>query len=198
MANTKPGFIINPCQACFKKLRSKGECNLHQLSDCFAETAAAFTGVPSNDSFRGKGINESWQGCISKLAASMGRSQKCELRMYEPPIFVDTPHYYPDLLASTRDKKQALEGCLKLCSNEPNKKEACKEACYVDNDVVIEVLNKGDQEQESGDKNTVSKKHATQTGGNTSMGNKLMIVGAIVLSLSLVAYLYKKNKERVY
>lgn len=187
-------FILNPCTACMKKLRRKGQCNLHQLNDCFVETAAAFTGVPSNDSFRDRNINPSWYGCISELAGELGRPM-CELRMAEAPVFHDIPHYYPRALADTKNKQAALKICLDSCSEVTNNREACKEACYTDNDAVIEVLdgnntvtNQPGNQSENHSRNTTAS--ATQNGTKKT----IIIVGLLILVCAML-FLLSRSKN---
>lgn len=179
-------FVLNPCTACMKKLRRKGQCNLHQLNDCFVETAAAFTGVPSNDSFRDRNINPSWYGCISELAGELGRPM-CELRMAEAPVFHDIPHYYPRALADTNNKQEALKICLDSCSEVTNNKEACKEACYTDNDAVIKVLDVQGSDQKESDGYY---KYRTQQ--KTSGGTNVLIISGIVLAIGFFLFLMYK------
>lgn len=185
-------FVLNPCTACMKKLRRKGQCNLHQLNDCFVETAAAFTGVPSNDSFRDRDINPSWYGCISELAGELGRPM-CELRMAEAPVFHDIPHYYPRALADTNNKQEALQICLSSCSEVTNNREACKEACYTDNDAVIEVLNtQGSDQKESSDYHTYRAQQKTTENNKT---NIVLILSSVLLLTGFFLFLLCRIKK---
>jgi len=52
------------------------------------------------------------------------------------PRFLNTPHYFPQLLEDTKDQKKALAYCLKKCEGGCRQIETCKMTCNVDYNAV--------------------------------------------------------------
>lgn len=180
-------YVLNPCNACNKHLRSQGKCNLHQLNNCFVDTATAFTGIPSTDSFRGQGINVAWQGCIDNLTKKLGRTP-CELRMAQAPVFVQVPHFFPQALVETEDKDMAYASCMAQCDGLTNNKNQCKINCGIDRDTVVSIIkpNNGD------------KQFAQGTGSNTSAKtnkNIIFVILSMLVFLGIALFLILCGKK---
>lgn len=180
-------YTLNPCVACNKYLKSKGACNLKQLNDCFVETAAAFTGIPSTDSFRGKGINVAWQGCIDSLTEEINRIP-CELRMSMSPVWVQTPHFFPQALVDTGNKEMAYSSCMQQCEGLTNNKEQCKINCGIDRDTVVSINTPN--QQDSGKMNQTSNTKS----GNKVLGNIFIGAGILVLVATFLFMIFRKKK----
>jgi hypothetical protein len=183
-------YTLNPCNACNQYFRSKGECNLHQLNNCFVETATAFTGIPSTDSFRGQGINVAWEGCINNLTRELGRIP-CQLRMSMSPSFAQVPHFFPQALVETEDKDMAYASCMAQCDKLTNNKNQCKINCRIDRDTVVSI-DKPNQQKTA--------QQATQdtqdTQGTKSSSNKTIFISLgvlILLAIGLFLILSRKK-----
>lgn len=179
---TETTYTLDPCSACNRYLQSKGSCNLHQLNNCFTETAAAFTGIPSNDSFRGKGINIAWEKCMDGLTDELGRTP-CELRMAKAPVWVQTPHFFPDALVQTGDKNQAYNICMTQCESLGNNKEQCKINCGIDRDTVVSVNPPVPQQVARGTNQADKSGKITRT---------VILVLAILLLIAILVFGFKK------
>lgn len=195
-------YTLNPCVACNKYLRSRGQCNLHQLNNCLVETSAAFTGIPSTDSFRKNNIEETWQGCIDNLTRELGRTP-CELRMAMAPVFVQAPHYFPNALVQVGDKDNAYEICMEQCSELSNNKEQCKINCQIDYDTVVSINKGKDNMKDEKTESSVTRNKANNTKvGNTETNNtekstrKLVVIIGILVAISFVGCIFLMRKNR--
>ena len=126
-------YSINPCKAALEKYKDaldKGHLSVNGINNTCYDVCGAFSGV-----------GDSWQipddcakncmECVSNIKASMCRND-CDYKApRRPPIFNQTPHYFPNLLEQTKDPAQALHKCMKLCEKTSYPGE-CKETCRVD------------------------------------------------------------------
>ena len=126
-------LTINPCRACREK--HQDDCNINTINDCVAETAAAFAGIPNNSVVEGTPSGANWYGCMSDLMTSQGRDFT-NLRLDVAPVFVQTPHHFPHLLASNGgDKAAALRACKEACATSRSN-SVCQEHCVTDHNAV--------------------------------------------------------------
>lgn len=129
-------FELNPCKACWEKYKSGG-CDINTINSCVVETAAAFNGIPSNNSIINTPADKNWQDCIVKMMKAEGRSP-CDLQLAMAPVFYQTPHYFPSLFAASGNPDQALSKCLNHCSGQNHNKIACMQNCKTDRAAVQE------------------------------------------------------------
>lgn len=130
-------FTLNPCSACWKKYKS-GNCNINEINSCVAETAAAFTGYPSNSLVSGTDAGKNWQQCMETMMKAEGRTP-CDFQLEMAPVWNQYPHYfYPELL-NTKNANKAEQNCILRCSKLRNNKKPCIENCKTDRDAVQEV-----------------------------------------------------------
>jgi hypothetical protein len=131
-------YKINPCIACHKKYADT-EININDLNNCFSETVSAFTQYPTNNIvYNDQETNELWNTCMQGKMKQLGRAP-CNFQLQPAPVFVQTPHYLPQLLqanpAATKD--QLLKACKDKCSG-MNKLD-CQLSCQTDYDALIEL-----------------------------------------------------------
>ena len=127
-------LTINPCRACREK--HQDDCNINTINDCVAETTAAFAGIPNNSVVEGTPLGANWYGCMSDLMANQGRDFT-NLRLDVAPVFVQTPHYFPHLLASNGgDKAAALRACQDACATTSRSNSVCQEHCVTDHNSI--------------------------------------------------------------
>lgn len=130
-------FNINPCKACWEKYK-RGDCDINNVNSCVADTAAAFSGIPSNNFIRGTNAGENWQNCMKKMMKAQGRTP-CDFQLDMAPVFNQSPHYFPSLLAESRNPQKALSSCMQKCSELRHNPKACMQNCAVDNAAVEHV-----------------------------------------------------------
>lgn len=126
-------YTLNPCKACWEKYKS-GDCGMNDVNNCVVETAAAFSGIPSNNVIAGTAAGENWQDCMNKMLQAEG-ALPCSYRARElkmAPVFNQVPHYFPELLYKTGDAGKAQRSCMQKCSELPMNKKACMENCATD------------------------------------------------------------------
>ena len=129
-------YDINPCKSCWQKYKGR-DCNINELNDCLVDTATAFSAFPSNNSVRGTSLGQNWQDCIEQRMAGLpdiaNRPRSfCNFQLNMAPRWVQTPHYYPQLLEDTQDQEKALTACRERC----NGSHACKINCDTDHNAV--------------------------------------------------------------
>jgi len=127
-------FKLNPCKACWDKYKNS-DCNINTINSCVAETAAAFSGIPSNNFIAGTDADTNWETCMEKMKAAQGRSN-CDFQLSMAPVFVQAPHYFPGLLSEIGDAKVAKQTCLQKCQELRMNKQSCMENCKTDSDAV--------------------------------------------------------------
>ena len=131
-------YKINPCIACHKKYADT-ELNINDLNNCFSETVSAFTQYPTNNIvYNDLETNELWNTCMQGKMKQLGRDP-CNFQLQPAPVFVQTPHYLPQLLQTnpTLTKDQLLKACKDKCSG-MNKLD-CQLACKTDHDALVEL-----------------------------------------------------------
>jgi len=128
-------FDINPCKACLEKYE-RGVCDINSVNSCVAETAAAFAGIPSSNFTRNTAAGSNWNTCMDKMKASLGRTP-CDFRLSIAPVWVQAPHYFPELLNNIGNADNALEKCMVECDKITNTAGSCKENCLTDFAAVV-------------------------------------------------------------
>ncbi len=124
---TKKDFIIDPCSACLKKYDIK---DINNINHCCYNTLAAFANSSSINDFINYPDSKVCYKCVERSKEAMGRN-RCEFRLPAYPVFVQAPHYFPNLLEQTSDPKKSLEICLDKCQDS-NYKNECSENCRID------------------------------------------------------------------
>ena len=119
-------YIINPCKVCTNKFGS----DINSINKCLVETTAAFNQIPSNNAFSIK-QDENWEKCMNNVKQKLGKDSE-DLQLSESPVFVQAPHYIPELLKHTKNNKEALQICKEKCNKLRNKKNTCIENCNTD------------------------------------------------------------------
>ncbi len=131
-------FDINPCKACLEKYE-RGVCDINSVNSCVAETAAAFAGIPSSNFTRNTAAGTNWSTCMDNMKASLGRTP-CDFRLSIAPVWVQSPHYFPELLNNLKNTDVALEKCMVECSKNSNTEASCRENCLTDFAAVVPVV----------------------------------------------------------
>ena len=132
-------YIINPCNACHKKIQN-GECNINDLNDCYAETLAAYQRYPNNFVILGGDAKDNWKQCMSNKMGTLpyvaGKPRTfCNFQLNAAPVFVGD-HFFPSKLYEyDGDADKALNSCKLECKNVRNKNE-CAINCQVDFDAL--------------------------------------------------------------
>ena len=129
---------IDPCKACIKKYERTG-CDINDLNNCCYETLSAFSGKDSINSLTNDTNLLNCRECIASKLATMGPFPDgytvCDHRIAPPPIFVQTPHYFPQVFDG-KDIEGAKQQCISMCSNTSYPNE-CIENCLTDADAVV-------------------------------------------------------------
>jgi hypothetical protein len=137
-------YIINPCNACHKKIQNR-ECNINDLNDCYAETLAAYQRYPNNFVILGGDAKDNWKQCMSNKMETLpyvaGKPRTfCNFQLNAAPVFVGD-HFFPSKLYDyDGDADKALNACKLECKNVRNKNE-CAINCQVDFDALEKVEN---------------------------------------------------------
>jgi len=126
----KMSFTLNPCKACWEKY-NRGECSINNVNSCLTDTAAAFSGMPSNNFIRGTAAGENWSNCMEKMMKAQGRTP-CDFQLDMAPVWNQVPHYFPGFLAETGDPEKSQRSCMQSCSELRHNKKACMQNCVVD------------------------------------------------------------------
>ncbi len=135
-------YIINPCNACHKKIQNR-ECNINDLNDCYAETLAAYQRYPNNFVILGGDAKDNWRQCMSNKMETLpyvaGKPRTfCNFQLNAAPVFVGD-HFFPSKLYEyDGDADMALNACKLECKNVRNKNE-CAINCQVDFDALEKV-----------------------------------------------------------
>ena len=119
-------YIINPCEVCTNKFGS----DINNINKCLVETTAAFNQIPSNNAFSIK-QDENWEKCMNNVKQKLGKNPE-DLQLSESPVFVQAPHYIPELLKHTKNNKEALQICKEKCNKLRKQKNTCIENCNTD------------------------------------------------------------------
>jgi hypothetical protein len=122
-------FTINPCKACWEK-HKRGECGINSVNSCVTSTAAAFAGIPSSNYLQ-EAASHNWSECMQKMMAAQGRSP-CDFQLHMAPVWNQSPHYFPEILAQTENPEKAKQMCLQQCAELRHNSRACAENCVTD------------------------------------------------------------------
>lgn len=181
-------FEINPCKACWKKYK-RGDCDINNVNSCVTATAAAFTGVPSNNMLRDNEANTNWGECMYNMMLSEGRTP-CDLRLDMAPVWTQAPHYFPRLFNQTKDLESAKQECISMCKDAKFHQNGCVQNCLTDYDAVemlesprkvtLSVLNSGD----SSDPDI--------KGGKLGIGSLLAVIVTISIFIFVIRWMKKK------
>ena len=139
---TKKDFIIDPCSACLKKYDIK---DINNINHCCYNTLAAFANSSSINDFINYPDAKVCYKCVERSKEAMGRN-RCEFRLPAYPVFVQDPHYFPDLLQQTSDPEKSREMCIDKCEDS-NYKNKCVDNCHVDY-FAVKPLNKKERKKE--------------------------------------------------
>lgn len=129
-------YLVDPARACMHRYKGNS-CNINTINNCMSETIAAFNGVPSNNAFTYP-EHDAWEKTMNDIKISMGKDP-VDLRISEAPVFVQTPHYFPNFLVNTNNKMDAYKNCIATC-NTNNKKDliTCHNNCATDYNSIID------------------------------------------------------------
>lgn len=122
-------YNVNPCKTCLNKFKN-GDCDVNNINDCCYDTLAAFLGEGSVNAVRDTPEAKNCIECLQRSIKDMGRTP-CDLRLGPPPIWNQTPHYFPQLLSEHQNAEVAKDMCLQKCSSNyyPNE---CNINCFTD------------------------------------------------------------------
>lgn len=179
-------YLINPCIACHKKLKSN--CNINELNNCFTETIAAYNGTPNNFSIiNSNKAKDNWKECMLNKMKTLPKVAVKErnfnnFQLNTAPVFVSN-HYYPEELVNKKgDKNSALKSCLIKCGDSLE----CKINCQTDYDALIEYKT---------DENTVQKdtnmENTVQKDTNNNDNFYLIVLGVNLFIITLSILLIK-------
>lgn len=135
MSTGTTGFSINPCKGCWDTY-NKEYCDINTINSCVTETAAAFSGIPSNNFIRGTDADANWKECMVKMMAAQGRDP-CDFQLSMAPVWAQSPHYFPNLLYTTQDPDKAYTQCVKLCNDDKYHRGECVRNCGTDRASVV-------------------------------------------------------------
>ena len=129
MNKDKFDYNVNPCKTCLNKFKN-GDCDVNNVNDCCYDTLAAFLGEGSVNAVRDTPEEKNCIECLQRAIKDMGRTP-CDLRLGPPPIWNQTPHYFPQLLSEHQNAEVAKDMCLQKCSSNyyPNE---CNINCFTD------------------------------------------------------------------
>lgn len=127
-------FTLNPCSACWKKYKSDN-CGINEINSCVAETAAAFTGNPTNNLVSGTNAGKNWQQCMETMMKAEGRTP-CDFQLNMAPVWNQSPHYFYSELLNTKNAEKAKQNCIQKCSELRHNKKQCIDNCITDRDAV--------------------------------------------------------------
>lgn len=134
---------LNPCQACLNKV-TKDRWNVNIVNQCCYETLAAFRGSSSVNAIRNSSEAQNCARCVKDSILKSGKNL-CDLRVSPPPIWSQTPHYFPGMLQELKDVNRAKESCYKKCETTPYPNQ-CKINCRTDAAAVVSINNEGPKE----------------------------------------------------
>lgn len=126
---------INPCKACSIKYENEG-CPINSMNNCVFETTAAFAGVPSLNAISVEG-SDSGEKCIANIRNKMGPFPGWykNRKIAKPAIFIQAPHYVPQLLQKGHDVESARNMCIRMC----NGNGECIDNCNTDANAVVSI-----------------------------------------------------------
>ncbi len=129
MNKDKIDYNVNPCKTCLNKFKN-GDCDVNNINDCCYDTLAAFLGEGSVNAVRDTPEAKNCIECLQMGIKDMGRTP-CDLRLGPPPIWNQTPHYFPQLLSEHQNAEIAKDMCIQKCSSNyyPNE---CNINCFTD------------------------------------------------------------------
>ena len=127
-------FEINPCHACTKVYGK--DANINTLNNCVTNVATAFGGIPSNNIISGTIAGKNWYGCMSQSKNEIERTD-CDMHLDMAPVFVQAPHYFPELLVKHKNPEHAKRDCLKQCSSHRHNRQECMQNCFIDREAVL-------------------------------------------------------------
>jgi hypothetical protein len=121
---------INPCRACMQKLSDPDKWSIPAIADCCYSTLANFTGAQSVNDIRD--VDNCVECVVSQLPEAYGFDRnECNLDWKAPPIWNQTPHYFPSLLFDGNTPNQALRKCSEACQDNRYPNE-CMDNCRID------------------------------------------------------------------
>jgi len=184
-------FNINPCKACWDKY-SKEKCNINTINSCVAETAAAFSGISSNNFLIGTDADTNWQSCMEKMMSAEGRS-KCDFQLHMAPVFNQAPHYFPTLLYEEKNPDKALGMCEQKCNDLKFNRKTCIENCITDRMAVeIPVKTNENRVNKKIHKN-ICKSMSTKPGNQKSV--RIIIPAIVILVLVISGIILYRNSH---
>jgi hypothetical protein len=121
---------INPCRACMQKLSDPDKWSIPAIADCCYSTLANFTGTQNVNDIRD--VQNCVDCVVSQLPDAYGFDRnECNLHWKAPPIWNQTPHYFPTLLFDGNTPNDALQKCSIACLDDKYPNE-CAENCRMD------------------------------------------------------------------
>ena len=140
-------YELNPCMACKKKYE-EDDCNINLLNSCCTETAAAFSNFSSNLVVSEGPAGPNWATCMLDAMTHMdgpgnpnlvGGRTPCDLNINPAPVWIQQPHFLPQLLEQTNgNKEKALQLCYSKCNN-INSQE-CQINCTTDYNALVKIV----------------------------------------------------------
>lgn len=120
-------FNINPCKAC--NLKCKAD-DINCINNCCSDTIAAFKGVSSINTIRNDPDFQNCVQCLNNSIQCLG-SNTCDMRITAAPVWVQVPHYFPELLNKYKNINYAKNKCYEYCLDSKYK-DSCIENCNYD------------------------------------------------------------------
>ena len=177
-------YKLNPCNACLKFYKkTENSCDINTINNCLSETVAAFKNVSSNSNFTETTANIHIKDCLNNIMKSQGRNE-CNFQLQNAPVFVQTPHYFPQLLRENGNPDTSFLKCIEIASkNMSYPKESIKN-CLIDY-MSIEKENLKPEE------NIVEK----YSNGKTSRNIICIFILIILIFLIIVFCIYKNQQH---
>lgn len=122
---------VNPCKAtlakCSDPLSGNMVCEINEMNDKCYEVCDAFKKYVDP-----KDCQKMCSDMLSEQKHILGKDD-CNARCpYKPPIWFQTPHYFPDLLDKTKNINEAFSECKTQCAQNPKNKLECWANCELD------------------------------------------------------------------
>ena len=189
---------INPVKAtCMKCGDDVKKCGIQELNNTCYSICAAYSGTydPYN---MDQECAKACKALVEKKKLSEFGVGTCDHQQpYLPVIWDQYPHFVPQLLRGGLNPDEALKKGKELCrKNVPNLAAECIEACVTDYNAIESYdLHERIPESNCGVK---SKENFSLKEGTENKWVRIgVIIGAVVIIVSVVAFFWKRNRKNV-
>lgn len=108
------------------------------MRDCCYTTCASFLGANNVNDVVDTPCGQACKQCMDGVKLAHGKDL-CEFRLNVPPIFGETPHFFPNLYRQHRNKTSAYNQCVNMCKD-TSLPLSCIDNCKMDVSAVVNVL----------------------------------------------------------